>query len=316
MPDPILRAATPDDACAVADLICISTNYWYDVQRGFRVFPAGPDSCRLFTDVYEALDPGCCVVAEEPGTGRLMGSCFYHPRPTHVSLGIMNVHPNFFGRGVASKLLKSVTDYADRQGKPARLVSSAMNLDSFSLYSRSGFVPQAAFVDMMIAVPAQGWTRDLPARKHVRPARVEDVAGIVALEEEIAGIVREKDYRFFIDNRQGIWHALVHEDESSGKVDGFLCSVIHPGSNMIGPGVMRNEHAAAALIAAQLDHNRGRSPVFLAPLDRPVLVRRMYDWGAKNVEIHFAQVRDVGGAAGAVRAYGGVVMPTFMPETA
>src|SRR5687767_6378371 len=153
-PDPILRPATPDDARAVADLVCISTNYWYEVQRGFRIFPAGPDACRLFADVYEALDPGCCVLAEEPGTRRLMASCFYHPRETHVSLGIMNVHPNFFGRGVASRLLKFITDFSERERKPTRLVSSAMNLDSFSLYSRAGFVVQAAFVDMTIQVPA------------------------------------------------------------------------------------------------------------------------------------------------------------------
>jgi ribosomal protein S18 acetylase RimI-like enzyme len=238
-----------------------------------------------------------------------MGSCFYHPRETHVSLGIMNVHPNFFGRGVASKLLKFIADFADRRNQPVRLVSSAMNLDSFSLYSRAGFVPRGAFVDMMIAVPKEGWTRDLPQRKHVRPATMADVAAIVSLEEEVSGIRREKDYRFFVENRQGIWNALVHEN-ASGKVDGFLCSVIHPGSNMIGPGVMRDHHSAAALIAAQLDHNRGRSPVFLVPLDQSGLVGRMYEWGAKNVEIHFAQVR------GEAKAFDGIVMPTFMPETA
>ena len=53
-----------------------------------------------------------------------------------------------------------------------------------------------------------------------------------------------------------------------------------------------------------------RAPVFLIPLDRPALQQQMYAWGAKNLEIHFAQVR------GAYTPMRGVVMPTFMPETA
>ena len=35
-------------------------------------------------------------------------------------------------------------------------------------------------------------------------------------------------------------------------MDGFLCSVIDPGSNMIGPGVMREDGVSAALIGAGL----------------------------------------------------------------
>ena len=54
-----LRALRPDEWDEVASLICISTNYWYEAQRGFRAFAAGPESCRLFPEVYEALDPGC-----------------------------------------------------------------------------------------------------------------------------------------------------------------------------------------------------------------------------------------------------------------
>src|SRR5687768_9604341 len=96
-----LRAITHDDYDAVARLICESTNRWYAQRNMGPIFTAGPAACRVFTDVYEALDPGCCVVAVDDASGRLMGSCFYHPRETHLSLGIMNVHPDFFGHGVA-----------------------------------------------------------------------------------------------------------------------------------------------------------------------------------------------------------------------
>jgi GNAT superfamily N-acetyltransferase len=302
---PKVRTMRGDERDAVAALIRESTNAWYRRNRGFDIFTAGPESCRLFPDTYEMLDPGCCVVAEDAATGALMGSCFYHPRATHVSLGIMNVQPAHFGKSVASRLLRHVTDFADAAGKPVRLVSSAMNLDSFSLYTRAGFVPRAAFADMQ--VPA-GSVVEHAGRSRVREARPDDVAGMAALEEEVSGIRREGDYRFFIENVQRIWHISVYEAAGS-RIDGFLVSVAHAASNMLGPGVMRDDEVAGALIAAELAHRRGGAPVFLVPLDRPALQRQVYAWGGRNLEIHFAQVR------GAWRAAAGVVMPTFMPET-
>src|SRR3954452_11450377 len=187
MSDIILRALGDGDRNEVADLVCVSTNYWYQASGKPAIFTAGPASCLLFCDVYEALDPGCCVVAEDEATGRLMGSCFYHPRETHVSLGIMNVHPNYFGRGVAGRLLRFITDLADQQGKPVRLVSSAMNLDSFSLYTRAGFTPVASYLDMQIEVPVGGWGRDVPGEENVRPVMYPDLTPIVRLEKSVSG---------------------------------------------------------------------------------------------------------------------------------
>ena len=63
---------------------------------------------------------------------------------------------------------------------------------------------------------------------------------MAALEWELAGIRRKNDYRYFLENRRGIWHTSVIENRS-GKIDGFLVSVNHPASNMLGPGVMRSE---------------------------------------------------------------------------
>jgi ribosomal protein S18 acetylase RimI-like enzyme len=302
-----LRHMIDADWSGVADLICVSTNYWYQVNRGFSIFANGPESVRLFCEVYEALDPGCCVLAEDETTGLLMGSCFYHPRPTHVSLGIMNVHPNYFGRGVARALLDYIIDFASGEDKPVRLVSSAMNLDSFSLYTKAGFVPRQAFQDMMIAVPEGGLDFDVVGKDRVREARLDDVSAIVDLEKFVSGIDRTKDFEYFIRNEAGIWHTSVYEG-ADGRIDGVLVSVNHPGSNMLGPGVMRSEAHVLPLVLAELNANKGRSPVFLVPVDSPV-VQALYAWGARNCEVHFAQIK------GKFQAFNGVIMPTFMPET-
>ena len=303
-----LRAMEQKDWNEVAELVCLSTNHWYQCSGKPPIFQSGPESCLLFCQVYEDLDPGCCIMAEDESTGRIMGSCFYHPRDTHISLGIMNVHPNHFHRGVASELLKFITGLADREGKPVRLVSSAMNLDSFSLYTRAGFVPRATFQDVLLEVPRDGLKQKANGWERVRDATAEDVPAMVALEEQVGGIRRDKDYRYFLDNRLGIWHASVIE-EGPGRIAGFLCSVAHPGSNMLGPGAMVNAEDAAALILTELNHHRGRSPVFLVPVDQAGLVQQIYAWGGRNCEIHFCQVR------GEFRPFDGIVMPTFMPET-
>ena len=304
-----IRAMRPDEWDEVAELVRISTNHWYESHARGAIFTGPPEATRLFCEVYEALDPGCCAVAEDAESGRLIGSCFYRQRETHVSLGIMNAHPDFFGRGVAKRLLTYITDYADQHNLPVRLVSSAINQDSFSLYTRAGFVPRTAFQDMFIDPWQPGRAADLPTTgARIRTATHGDAAAMADLEADLVGIRREKDYRFFIENAMGIWHTLVAEAED-GRLDGFLASVAHPGSNLLGPGVMRDEPTAAALIAAQLDHHEGRTPVFLVPAECAELVQTLYGWGARNCELHFAQIR------GAFQRPTGVIMPTFMPET-
>ncbi len=304
-----LRTATPEDRAEIAELIYSSTNAWYQLRGMPQIFSGGPETTEVFCEVYDALEPGCCVVVENPRTGRLMGSCFYHPRPQHVSLGIMNVHPNYFGRGVAWALLDYIIDYTNRHGyKALRLTQSALNLDSFSLYNSAGFVPRYAYQDMMLQVPEGGLRTGLPGLEHVRDATPDDVSALVDLELSVSGISRETDYRFCIKNGQGFWHVSVYE-VSPGKIEGFLISSGHPAFNMLGPGVARTEAQAAALIYRELDQYRGRSPVTLVPMEKMGLVRQMYEWGARNVELHFCQVR------GEFQPFAGVNLPTFFPET-
>jgi GNAT superfamily N-acetyltransferase len=294
-----------DERDAVARLIHESTNHWYRQAGKSTIFAGDPLDCRVFTDVYEDLDPGCCVVAFDESSNRLMGSCFYHPRPTHVSLGIMNVHPGYFRKGVASALLKHITDFADARMQPMRLVSSAMNLDSFSLYSRAGFVPKQLFIDMILPNPP---APQPSSGLEVRAATLDDVAAMESLEWRVVGIRRADDYRYFITNRRGIWHVSVAVD-ASGILQGFLCSVKHPASRMLGPGAMTTDAVAAQLILAELSQSVGGPSVFLVPADRPGLVKQLYAWGARNLELHVSQCR------GEAPPVNGIVMPTFMPET-
>jgi GNAT superfamily N-acetyltransferase len=290
---------------AVAKLIHRSTNAWYERNLRRKIFTGGWRDCRVFAEVYEALDPGCCLVAEA-GRGKIAGSCFYHPRETHVSLGIMNVNPDFAGEGVARKLLHEVILKAG--DRPVRLVSSAMNLDSFSLYTRAGFAPYEVFQDMWFPDGMERGGEGVPGGS-VRDAVRGDVADIVALEEELLGISRRRDIEMFIRNTLGIWSCSVSIDEE-GQVNGYLASIDHPGSRMLGPGVATDAEVSLALIVAEMGRERGGSPVFLVPAKRWRLVSKLYRLGARNCELHLGQAR------GSVSRPKGVMMPTFMPESA
>ncbi len=301
----------PTDYDAVAELIYLSTNSWYQARLGYPIFRCRPEECRVFCEVYGDLDPDCALVIEHQRTGFLAGSCFFHPRETHLSLGIMNVHPNYFGHGIAGRLLDRIIEEAESRDLPLRLVSSALNLDSYSLYNRNGFSPFCIYQDLLISVAEDGLPDDRQKKKlpHVREAELEDIVAMGQIEFEVSGISRESDYCYFIENSMGIWHTLVALDDD-GEVQGFLSSIDHPASRMIGPGAMRSSVVAEALLRAQLEHFRGKSVVFLLPSDQRDLIVAAYGWGARNCEIHFGQVR------GAVQPVNGVAMPTFLPESA
>lgn len=304
-----IRPMKPSDRDAVAELICISTNYWFEMKGNPPVFPDGPESTEVYFDVYEKLDPGQSFVAENASTGRLMGSVFLHPRPTHVSLGIMNVHPSYFRKGVARTLLKEGTNLADRLGLPLRLVSSGRNLDSFSLYNRVGFVPRYLYQGMFLTVPEEGLELSAMGEENVREATLDDLSAMTAIEMDVAGIQRENDLRHFITNTDGFWHVSIYENAQK-EIEGFLTSSAHPGCNMIGPGVARNGMQCAAMLLSELKRHPGRSPGFLLPTDCEELIGACYSWGAKNFEIALGQVR------GEWRPMRGVSIPTFLPETA
>jgi len=305
---PTIRPLRRDEFTAVAELIHQSTNAWYAARGLGPIFPGPPEDCRLFPEVYEDLDPGCCLVAVSDG-GELVGSCFYHCRETHVALGIMNVRPEAAGRGIARQLLGRVIEIATAADRPLRLVSSCFNLDSFSLYTRQGLVPYEVFQDLTLTVPAAGLDDSQRSGARLRPGVPEDAAAIDALEQAVWQTSRRGDWALFLENARGIWHVTVAEDPAGGLL-GAIASVAHPGSMMLGPGLARDGLVAGDLLISELNVHRGRSPVFLVPCRERDLVARMYRLGARNCELHLGQ------CLGSPPTIRGVVLPTFMPETA
>ncbi len=293
----------------IAALIHRSLVAWYEtrLRQGAR-FGESAEPFLLFPAVYGALDPGEAVGAYGK-EGELQGVCFIHERETHFSLGIVAIEPECSGRGVAQAMVRVAIARAQRAGKPLRLVSSLLNLDSFSLYTRLGFQPHTIYQDLYFSVPVGGLSSVVPElAARVRLARADEAGQIADLEFELQGIRREKDYRFFLENRVADWQVRVIEDRS-GRLSGVLVSSLHPHWGMVGPGVARDAAVALGLLWSALEERRGRDTVVLAPSAETGLIRTLYAWGGRNIELHTAQV------LGPLPPAGGLAFPTFLPES-
>lgn len=304
------RPLTDSDRTEYGHMLHSAFNKWYwDHGWGRDYFACTPDEAAVFYDIYNDLNPGCSIAFFDKVSNKLAGACFYHPRQHHVSLGIMAVHPDYFNRGVGRALVDGIVNFTDQNNLSSlRLVSSAMNMDSFSLYNRSGLVPRVSYNDMILEVPAGGMTVPVAGLGHVRQAVRDDLEAMAKLELELSGISRSIDYEYAIENKRGYLSAAVIEGED-GSLSGFAISVKCPALNMIGPCVARSEEDALALVRHQLDIFAGLVPLFLVPMQKRHMVETLYSWGARNVETHLYQIR------GDYTPCAGVNMPSFLPET-
>lgn len=305
-----ISGITAEDHDEVARLLHHSLVSWYqkNLGQGER-FGFNHEPFLLYPRVYEMLDPGECLAARDESSGAILGVCFVHPRETHYAVGIVASDPDTNQRGVAKALMQKVIDKATAEGKPVRLVSSLFNLDSFSLYTRMGFVPRTVFQDMQIQIPESGLAVAAPEGvERVRLAHKDEAVRLADFEREWQGIRREKDLRYILQNTQD-WEVWVMESER-GEVEGFIASSLDPSFSMLGPGVAGTESAAAALLWKALDNLRGQSFVFLIPSARSGLVKTLYSWGCRNVELHVAQ------CYGDSPEGSGISFPSFLPESA
>lgn len=305
-----LRALRDLDIPEYTEMLYNSFNDWY-WKRGWGkdYFGCKAKETSIFYDIYNDLSPGCSVAAFDNATGRLLGACFYHPREYHVSLGIMAVHKDHCGQGVGRALVDHILRFVrENNYKACRLVGSAINMNSFSLYNRSGFIPRASYNDMVITYSGPASISHVPQEECVRDAAIADVPAMAGLEMEVSAIKREIDYRYAIKNPRGVLHASVYEN-SQGEIEGFMISVKHPALNMLGPCVARSEEIALALIRKELERFKGTWVLFLIPMQKRKMVEQAYKWGARNVETHLKQVW------GEFQDFKGINMPSFLPET-
>ena len=189
----------------------------------------------------------------------------------------MNVSPYFFGQGIAGSLLKRIIGIAEDQSLPVRLVSSAQNLDSFSLYSRQGFAPTQAFQDMYLEVPKEGLDIELFSKLRVANAHMEDVEDMADWRKIFVESKGKKISSILSKTKRYLENRTLQERSRSITWISFICG--SSSLRMIGPGVA-SEKVAVSMLADQLENFRGKTPVFLLPVTAKLAVQSAYSWGA------------------------------------
>ena len=81
----VLRAMQREDWPAVAGIIYASTNAWYQQHARPAIFTCPIDDVQLFCKVYEDLDPGCCILAEDTEKDAAPGAGAGAASPGHAS---------------------------------------------------------------------------------------------------------------------------------------------------------------------------------------------------------------------------------------
>lgn len=174
--------------------------------------------------------------------------------------------------------------------------------------NRAGFIPTCLYQAMGIYISWRGLPVDLPKGTSLRRATEDDIDEMVALELELNGIDREKDYRYLIGNSDGNWRTNVLIGPS-GKLDGFISSIRTPWLKMLGPGVARTEEQAVALIQQNLNRHRNHIMTCIVPHSARSVIEMLYGMGAKTYELYLSQVR------GVQYPQSGLSFPTLMPES-
>jgi hypothetical protein len=161
---------------------------------------------------------------------------------------------------------------------------------------------------MVINVPQENYSVSAPDMDKVRIAAFEDVPKMNDLEMEISAIKQQNDYRYAIENPREVVQATMYENNQQ-RIHGFMIAAKHCDNNFLGPSVARTEEMTFASICRESERFRSVSPLFFIPMLKSLMVERLYEWSAFNVETNLKEVW------GEFQDYRGVSVPSYLPKT-
>ena len=131
MSELVYRPMRDEDQWPIAQVMSISGNYWNETHGLGKAFPAGPKLAVFQFDVYKKLEvENLGYVAIDEETGMMAGLSFMHDRPTHVSLGTLNIHPNWFG---TRRRTRAGRPHHPVRGIPRQAVAIDLQRDQYRL---------------------------------------------------------------------------------------------------------------------------------------------------------------------------------------
>jgi ribosomal protein S18 acetylase RimI-like enzyme len=234
-----IRSMSPDDIDVVAPVITRA----FDVVNARYGYPSEfPEPCVsvLMSRYYLSQDPKGCIVAEQDGN--ICGSVFSRRRGDRVSIGPVTVDPGSQAIGVGRRMMQAIFDLHP-DAASFRLSQAAFNKESFSLYSKTGFVAAEQLL-RLDRPPAPVASED--DEPHVRVVAAESAPLVAELDRRLTGAERERE----LPTLFGMGRVYVHGDDSD--IQGYLATMPTPGPTFLGPAVAHSEAQLAALVRAAL----------------------------------------------------------------
>jgi hypothetical protein len=189
---------------------------------------------------YLSRDPEGCIVAEQDGT--ICGSVFARRRGDRVAVGPVSVDPASQAIGVGRRMMEALFELFP-DAASFRLSQAAFNKESFSLYSKTGFV--AAEQCLRLERPPAPVTPE-EDEPHVRVVTAESAPVLADLDRRLTGAERERE----LPTLFAMGKVYVHGADSD--IQGYLATMPTPGPTFLGPAVAHSEAQLAALIRAAL----------------------------------------------------------------
>lgn len=260
----VIRRARPDDI-AVCASICLEAFQGINRQHGY---PPEIPNLEVATEIISRhfQDPAFyCVVAESEG--RLLGSNCLDERSPHVAgIGPITVTPETQEKDIGRALMRDVLRRAEEKNYPAvRLVQSAFNNRSLSLYTKLGFEVREPLALM-----------NGPALNHrepgfeVRPCTENDLDACDRLCRDVHGHDRRTELS------QMVSAGAAQVVEHGGRIVG-CCSIL----GFMGFAVAESNLALQALIGAAREF---AGPGFLVPTRNSALFRWCLEQGLRVIE--------------------------------
>jgi predicted N-acetyltransferase YhbS len=219
---------------------------------------ARPSSFVAHARLTIELQPDGVLVAEDQG--KLLGTVGAVDYGRLAYIGLMAVDPARQSAGIGRAIMDHLLAWLDERGCPMALLDATDR--GALLYEKLGFVDDAtAFVYELLgedrARRSRAATNGL-SPTIVRPAAVDDLPEVIALDAAHFGADRARLHRALWDEFQSRWFVA---RDSVGQLVGYLVD----RDPVIGPWVATSTAVAEQLLLAALALEHSRPPLVMVP---------------------------------------------------
>lgn len=215
-------------------------------------------------------------VAEEQGTGRILGSNFLDVSDEVNAPGPLSVSSDAQNARVGRAFMDFFKDYCLEIGKPEiRFVQVGNNTKSFALYSSLGYIPRETLT-MMQGKVSPDIADQYRSRYQVRRMRASDVEFCDQMYRRAVGVSRYHDISNSMAPQSPYDPYVLLDNDQNGEIVGYTT-----GYFLLGHGIYATDEAFQALFSIVSSQSEGESAFHLMAQRYPSVLL----WAVRDAKI-------------------------------